>query len=434
MNAAAELDALRRSAKIVNALAWGVVALIMVYGTPIVFRYLVDHDVPKATAWMLSLAADGALAVGLVATPILAQHNVSSGWVGALRWVAGFATWALNTSDAWDTPDGPDVGGIISHTWGPLLMFAAVEGAAYFGRKISAVIREKEAEVAKRVDDLAALHTRADEAERKTAEVESLFRAEQRARVEADERAKAAEAARTDADAEREKEAAARADERQKATAQITLLKSEIAAIGARHQQRMEEVQASARDARTEAAKASDVASRTAGQLEEARLLAERAITEKANAEQHAAAVTAAHQAQGEELARARQAYERLSRKTADDGRQVPARQSRKRSANAGSADRQSPAIIDGADRQTALALPAGLPTALPVDPPEIEGVRPERVAAVLLAYRFEPGAKRERTAELAGVSVKTVQNVMNRIPDGHPVLAINEDADQAAG
>ncbi|GGM27476.1 hypothetical protein GCM10011608_10290 [Micromonospora sonchi] len=140
-----DLDRLRKTARIVNRLAWAVVVGIMVYGVPIVYGYLISHGIPKETAWMLSLIADGALAVGMVATPILAQYGVKAGWVGSLRWVAGFATWALNTAGSWFKEGGPDLGGVLSHTWGPLLMFFAVEAAAQFQRKIADVIRAKEA-------------------------------------------------------------------------------------------------------------------------------------------------------------------------------------------------------------------------------------------------------------------------------------------------
>ncbi|MEU7170277.1 hypothetical protein ABZ949_02150 [Micromonospora tulbaghiae] len=148
-----KLTRLRRFVRVVTVLAWTVAIGVMAYGMPIVYRYLTHHDVPKQTAWILSLAVDGALAVGLVATPLLAEHGIKAGWVGILRWFAGFATWALNTADSWSKPSGPDLGGVISHTWGPLAMFFVVEAAAYFQRKMADVVAEYE-------DKLAAAETK----------------------------------------------------------------------------------------------------------------------------------------------------------------------------------------------------------------------------------------------------------------------------------
>ncbi len=130
MNSSDELERLRSAARVVNRLAWAVVVGIMICRVPIVYGYLSSHDIPKQTAWMLSLIVDGALAVAMVATPLLAQYGVKAGWVGLLRFVAGTATWALNTAGSWTKPDGPDLAGVVSRTWGPVLMFFAVEAAA----------------------------------------------------------------------------------------------------------------------------------------------------------------------------------------------------------------------------------------------------------------------------------------------------------------
>lgn len=190
-----ELASLRGLVRFVSAIAWGVALIVMVYGIPIVYRYLTHHDVPKATAWLLSLAVDGALAVGLVATPILAQHGVKSGWVGVLRWVAGFATWALNTAEAWFNDSGPDLGGVFSHSWGPLMMFFAVEAAAYFQRKMAEVIAKKRAVLedgtAKRAAELAKIAALNDRVNQLTADLTAATEqvrqhTEERAAVEAD--------------------------------------------------------------------------------------------------------------------------------------------------------------------------------------------------------------------------------------------------------
>ncbi|MEV0214327.1 hypothetical protein [Micromonospora sp. NPDC050695] len=189
-----ELASLRGLVRVVSALAWAVALLVMIYGVPIVYRYLVHHGVPKETAWILSLAVDGALAVGLVATPILAQHGVKSGWVGVLRWVAGFATWALNTAESWFATKGPDLGGVFSHSWGPLMMFFAVEAAAYFQRQMGEVINKKRTALddgaARRAAELAELTALKDQVRRLTVEKADVDRRER----EAVERAAAVEA------------------------------------------------------------------------------------------------------------------------------------------------------------------------------------------------------------------------------------------------
>lgn len=194
-----ELASLRGLVRVVSAIAWAVAVLVMAYGMPIVYRYLVHHGVPKQTAWILSLAVDGALAVGLVATPILAQHGVKSGWVGVLRWVAGFATWALNTAESWFAPAGPDLGGVFSHSWGPLMMFFAVEAAAYFQRQMAEVVNKKrnalDDTTAKRAAEVAEREALNNRVTKLTADLAAAARRER----EAVERAAAVEA-----DAERE--------------------------------------------------------------------------------------------------------------------------------------------------------------------------------------------------------------------------------------
>lgn len=138
----ADLDRTVNRAAAVNYLAWGVALFVMAYGTPIVYRLATAHSIPAGVAWMLSLASDGALCVGLIATPILAALQVPAGWVGALRWVAGFITWALQTADPWTRRGGVDLVGVGVHTAGPALLFFAVEAASYFHRKVAAKIDE----------------------------------------------------------------------------------------------------------------------------------------------------------------------------------------------------------------------------------------------------------------------------------------------------
>lgn len=138
-----DLERLVKRTKAVGLVAWAVAIAVMVYGTPIVFAFLVGHQVPGGIAWLLSLAADGALVVGLIATPVLAELEEPAGWVGTLRWVAGFITWALQTAGSWTVHGGPDGVGVLAHSAGPVLLFFAVEAASSFQRKVAAKLTEK---------------------------------------------------------------------------------------------------------------------------------------------------------------------------------------------------------------------------------------------------------------------------------------------------
>lgn len=140
---AEDLETLKKRTRQIGWVAWAVAIFVMIYGTPIVYELATDHGIPAGVAWMLSLAADGALCVGLIATPVLAQLGVSAGWVGTLRWVSGLITWALQTASSWIAPNGPDMVGVGVHTAGPLLLFFVVEAASYFQRKVSTAIEEK---------------------------------------------------------------------------------------------------------------------------------------------------------------------------------------------------------------------------------------------------------------------------------------------------
>lgn len=138
-----DLETIIKRTKQIGAVAWLVAIFVMVYGTPIVYDLATDHGIPAGVAWMLSLAADGALVVGLIATPVLAQLGIPAGWVGTLRWVSGGTTWTLQTLSSWIAPGGPDMVGVGVHSAGPLLLFVVVEAASYFQRKVASAIVEK---------------------------------------------------------------------------------------------------------------------------------------------------------------------------------------------------------------------------------------------------------------------------------------------------
>lgn len=145
---AEDLETLQKRTKQIGYVAWFVALAVMIFGTPIVFEFLTEHHIPGEVAWLLSLAADGALIVGLIATPVLAQLGVPAGWVGTLRYVAGFITWALQTAGSWTADGGPDGVGIAAHSFGPVLLFFAVEAASSFQRKVADALTAKQRDLA----------------------------------------------------------------------------------------------------------------------------------------------------------------------------------------------------------------------------------------------------------------------------------------------
>lgn len=141
-NPIGDLESIRRTFKTINACVWAVAIGVMIYGIPIAYSLLASHGVPKGIAWMLSLLVDAALTVGLVATPVMARFGIPAGWVGALRWVSGLFTWALQTTGSWIAQD---MIGVLLHSFGPVILFVVVEAASSFQRKMSAKIAEIEA-------------------------------------------------------------------------------------------------------------------------------------------------------------------------------------------------------------------------------------------------------------------------------------------------
>lgn len=412
-----EIKRIRRTMRVILIFAWGVAIVIMIYGVPIVYRLLVDTDVPKETAWLLSLAVDGALAVGLIATPVLANYGIKAGWVGALRWVAGIATWALNTAGSWLKGDGVSV---FTHSIGPLMMFVAVEAAAAFQRKMSAKIAEKQAEArrvdttrkteaARRAEEIRKARAEAEEQTRKRAEAEAALQAEERKRQDAEERAEAEAAGRKKAEEQAAAGAEEWAEEARKMSAEIQRLTGQGDDTAGRYRQALDEAKASARDARTEAAQQSEMAAKTAGQLDEAREIAERAVAGRLLAEQQVAALTEAHAAVADELERVRQANVRLQQR-------------------AEAAGRKESEVSASSGRKRTPVLPGAVPVSLPGDVPPVEGASAEVVARVLSAYRANPGGTRQELATAAGVSDRTVRTVLNGLPANHPLLAVTGD------
>lgn len=255
--------------------------------------------------------------------------------------------------------------------------------------------REAEERDADLAEDARKARAEAADADRKRAAAEAALKAEERKSADAAQRAEAEAAGRKRAEELAAAEAEARAEESRESEAEIARL------IG-----HAEDVQASARDARAQAAEQSELAARISGQLDEARLMAERAIAEKMNAEQHISALTEAHTAVSAELERVRQSYARLQQRAENPGR-------RQAEISAPSRRKTGPA----------------LPPPLPVDVPPVEGVSSATVARVISAFRANPGGTQKEIADAANTSDRTVRTVLNSIPADHPALAIEASA-----
>ncbi|MEV5211297.1 hypothetical protein AB0K35_27875 [Micromonospora sp. NPDC053740] len=272
---------------------------------------------------------------------------------------------------------------------------------------------EAEAESTRRAEDLRKARADLADATRKNADITAKLRAEEVTRKTAEGQAEAEHAARTKAEADavrarNEHEAFRLAVAEEQAEAD-TGFRAEVDRLTAAHndtterlRSTLDEVRASARDARAQAAEASEHAARTAGQLDEARAIAERALADKLTAEQRTAAVQESRQAVVDELERVRAAHDRLARKVDDAAR------------------KNTPSAVPAPRRNTrkgVTAGPAPIPLAAVENVPAVDGVNPELVARVIAAWKTEPDAKNPRLAQLARTSDRTVRKVLNNVP-----------------
>lgn len=141
---AAELEAARRTDRVVTTCVWSVAGVVVIYGLGIVYQFVVGHGVPKGIAWMLSPAVDAGLCLGLVATAVLARHGIAAGWVNALRWITALMTLGLNIGKPLTHKPGIDWVGVGIHAAGPILLWVTVEAAAAYQQKIGKVIADLE--------------------------------------------------------------------------------------------------------------------------------------------------------------------------------------------------------------------------------------------------------------------------------------------------
>ncbi|MGA3524139.1 hypothetical protein [Melissospora conviva] len=260
------------------------------------------------------------------------------------------------------------------------------------GRKTSRE-EETEAALAAKAEEIRKLRSAAVEADRKIrqAEAEAARQAEE---------AEAARQAEAEARAAAEAEAAALAEARKAEEAARAEAEVEAEAANAR----AEEAKTAARQARAEAAEQSEIAQHLSGQLNELRTMADRAAAKHALAEQHLNAREQELHDQAEELDRLRDTVERQQRQIAS-----------------GKAPRKVRATVPA---QRAETLPVLDAEEVPFDLPEVPGVGPETVKAVLAAalhFRKEGrAATQPEIAAAADVSDKTVRNVRAGLPADH--------------
>lgn len=130
-----------------NIALWVVVVGVSIYGLFIVEPFLRKHGIPDGTAWMLPTAVDAAFIISIRATGLLARHGVTAPWVTLLRWVSGLMALGLALAPTLATT--PIKGGdVITHGFGPALLFFGVEGLAQFQVRMGAKLRAQREAVA----------------------------------------------------------------------------------------------------------------------------------------------------------------------------------------------------------------------------------------------------------------------------------------------
>ncbi|WP_043726515.1 hypothetical protein [Micromonospora maris] len=160
------------------------------------------------------------------------------------------------------------------------------------------------------------------------------------------------------------------------------------------HQDALAEARVDARTAQEQAARLDDEVRVVRAQLDEAQRFAERQAAARVHAEQEAQAVKDARNGLVNELERTRRALARAQEKAEISGG-------------------RQPEILRPAARKTLAAVPAELPA----DLPEVETVKPEKVAAILIARAENPNATQTELASITGISDRTIRKVLNAVP-----------------
>jgi hypothetical protein len=452
----------RSKSKAINLATWGVATGVMIYGTVNVTMLLIQHNVLPVIAPLLSLMVDLGLIVALVAAPVLADYNRKSRWVDILRWVTALMSWGLNVAEPMLDRDWVGVG---IHSCGPVLLIVVAEAGAALQRTLADIVGELDGKLAaanqaapKAQRALSDLRAEIAEARRELTETQTLAEAEtKRAETEIAARAEV-ETLAAQAAARAEIEAGKQAEILREARAEIGRLQAAVRdAIEARD------------GARQHADEQTQAAGLAQGRLAEARDSAERAAAAKAEAEQRANARLqemshASEQAErqlGQQLAAATgtaAAAERSVAELAERVRTVEAQREEARAAaeragtRAALAEQQIADLERGRDaafdelervrrqlarateraeitgtrqpeisgrpvRKSAPSTAVALPENLSDIVPSVETVRPETVAAVLVARARFPEATNAELAAATTISDRTIRKVLNAVP-----------------
>ncbi|RAO26123.1 Protein anoxia up-regulated [Micromonospora noduli] len=265
---------------------------------------------------------------------------------------------------------------------------AKAETRAAQAEKLAQERAEKQAEIEAATEAEIAEHARA------AAEAADAVRvAEQRA-AEAVEAARLAEGRLAEARDTADRATTARALTEKGAADQIQTLTDVAEQAERDHQQALAEARYASQAAQERAAELDETVRALRAQLDEAQRLAERLATARAIAEQESQAIKDARDGLVNELERTRRALARAQERAETH----PGRQ---------------PEILRPATRKSLAAAPAELPA----DLPEVETVKPEKVAAILLARAENPDAKQAQLAEITGISDRTIRKVLNAVP-----------------
>ncbi|PWU52780.1 hypothetical protein DLJ47_18095 [Micromonospora sp. S4605] len=247
---------------------------------------------------------------------------------------------------------------------------------------------EKRAEIEAATEAEIAAHAQAASEAREAVRV-----AEQRAGA-AVEAARLAEGRLAEARDAADRAAAARTLAEQTAGEQVRILTEAAEQAERDYQQALAEARYTAQAAQDRASELDETVRALRAQLDEAQRFAERQSTARALAEQEAQAIKDARDGLVNELERTRRALARAQEKAeTSSGRQ--------------------PEIVRPAARKSLAAVPAQLPDNLP----EVDKVRPETVALVLIARAENPDAKQTELAAITGISDRTIRKVLNTVP-----------------
>ena len=236
--------------------------------------------------------------------------------------------------------------------------------------------------------------------------VRAAVEARDEARRHADEQTRAAGLAQgrlAEAREAAERAAAAKVSAEQRAQAHVRQVSTVAEQAEQQLREQLAEATGAAVAAERSAAELADRVRLLEAQREEARAAAERAATARVLAEQEITDLQRGRDAAFDELEKVRRQLARATEKTATAAR-----------AEVEISTRGEVEISTRPQRKSALPVPVELPDFLPV----VDGVRPEKVATVLVAKAIEPEATYAEIYDLTGISTRTVGTVMRGVPE----------------